>query len=905
MIGRTISHYKIIEKLGEGGMGVVYKARDTNLNRFVAAKVLHPGKVVAPELKRRFVQEARAASALNHSNIITIYEVGSDEGIDFIAMEYVQGKTLDQLIPRKGMPLNAAMKYAAEIANALAKAHSAGVVHRDLKPSNVMVSDEGVVKVLDFGLARLIQPSDVRLGEFEATHTMHPDRSPQTEEGTILGTVSYMSPEQVEGRKADARSDIFSLGVLIYEMVTGQRPFQGESKISTLAAILNKDPRPASELAPRLPPEVERVIARCLRKDSARRFQHLEDLEVVLRELTEELASGQLPPASRQPTEPRRPWRSPMGLVGGLLLLMTALVAITLWWTSGEPGQDLPSTSPASKMTLAQMTSGQGLANSPSWSPDGRWLAYASDRDTSMDIWKQPIEGGDEVQLTGPPHNESQPAWSPDGRTIAFSSDEGGGGIFLIDSESGGPTRITDFGANPTWSPDGKRLAFDWHGDVYVVPTTAGGAPRLLLSGTSSTPHMVWSPNGNRLIFWNRTMGDLCVASVEDSHVEPLHLVRAGQEVSGLTWSKDGRWLVFSQGAFGGNKDLWRVAIDPATGEPQGEATRLTLSATDDVNCQFAPDGTKVAYTVSHLERHLWSVRLDPVTGLATGDAKQITFNGQQNYYPAVSRDGRVLVWTSQGGGQGHLYCKRFPEKQERKVTHEWGRSIRELGASFSPDGRQIVFSSTLGGSYQLWHIPSIGGVALQLTETEQPIRDAQTAWSPDGETIAFYSNRSGSWDIWTVPSTGGAPPQQLTDWESNELYPMWSPDGRFLAFCSDRDGNPDIWRMDMASGTARPFVQHPAEEGPGLWSLDRQHFYFASKRSGEFDIWVMPAEGGQARSVIARQSQSSRLPKSALFTKFAVTASRLIVPLETRRGAIYVLENVGPKSPGGREPSD
>jgi Tol biopolymer transport system component len=306
------------------------------------------------------------------------------------------------------------------------------------------------------------------------------------------------------------------------------------------------------------------------------------------------------------------------------------------------------------------------------------------------------------------------------------------------------------------------------------------------------------------------------------------------------------------------------------------------------------------------LERHLWSVPLDPVTGLATGDAKQITFNGQQNHYPAVSRDGRVLVWTSQGGGQGHLYCKRFPEKQERKVTHEWGRSIRELGASFSPDGRQIVFSSTLGGSYQLWHMPSIGGVALQLTETEQPIRDAQTAWSPDGETIAFYSNRSGSWDIWTVPSTGGAPPQQLTDWESNELYPTWSPDGRFLAFCSDRDGNPDIWRMDMTSGTARLFVQHPAEEGPGLWSVDRQHFYFASKRSGEFDIWVMPAEGGQARSVIARQSQSSRLPKFALFTKFAVTASRLIVPLETRRGAIYVLENVGPKSPpGGREPSD
>jgi len=276
MIGRTLGHYRIVEKLGEGGMGVVYKAQDQHLDRLVALKVLPPDKLTDRERRRRFTQEAKAASALNHPHIITIHDIASDGGIDYIAMEYVAGQTLGELIPRKGLRLNEALKIAVQMADALAKAHSAGIIHRDLTPGNVMATDEGQVKVLDFGLAKLTEA--MALADDEPTQTA----KPTTDEGTIVGTVAYMSPEQAEGKKVDARSDIFSFGAVLHEVVTGCRAFQGETRASTLAAVLKDEPKPASQVAVGLPREVDRLIRRRLHKDPAHRVQHMDDLGVAL-----------------------------------------------------------------------------------------------------------------------------------------------------------------------------------------------------------------------------------------------------------------------------------------------------------------------------------------------------------------------------------------------------------------------------------------------------------------------------------------------------------------------------------------------------------------------------------------------------------------------------------------------
>lgn len=289
MTGQQLGHYKIFEKLGEGGMGIVYKARDGHLDRVVALKILPKGYIADAERRTRFIQEAKAASALNHPNIVTIHDVDRVDGHDYIAMEYIAGKTLDALIGKTGLRLNQALAYAVQIAESVAAAHAGRIIHRDLKPSNVMVTESGAVKVLDFGLAKQIEPAPA--GPDAATLT---NRAPLTQDGAIVGTVAYMSPEQAEGKKLDTRSDIFSFGTVLYEMLTGQRPFRGESKVSTMAAILREEPKLVTALAPALPRELERIVSRCLRKNPARRFQHMADVKVALDELRDELESGRL-----------------------------------------------------------------------------------------------------------------------------------------------------------------------------------------------------------------------------------------------------------------------------------------------------------------------------------------------------------------------------------------------------------------------------------------------------------------------------------------------------------------------------------------------------------------------------------------------------------------------------------
>jgi serine/threonine protein kinase len=427
MVGRTISHYEILDKLGEGGMGVVYKAKDTHLDRFVAIKVLPPEKIANPERKRRFTQEAKAASALNHPNIITIHDIDEADGVYFMSMEFVAGKPLSGLIPRQSMRLAEVLKYTIQIADALGKAHGAGIIHRDLKPPNIMVTEEGVVKVLDFGLAKLMEPAGSELAQ---TKTLTSEESSSTERGTILGTVPYMSPEQAEGRKVDARSDIFAFGSVLYEMTTGRRAFHGDSKLSTLSAILKEDPQPVRELVGDAPRDLEKIITRCLRKEADRRFQHMDDLKIALTELREESDSGLKGQATDIPGgRVERGNRRLLWLLAGLLLAAGVGVA---WWRLHGPSGNMP-------LTLTQLTTDAGLTYQPALSPDGKLLAYASDRggEGNLDIWVQQVPRGEPIRVTHDGVDDSDPSFSPDGSTITFRSDRAGGGIYVVPALGG------------------------------------------------------------------------------------------------------------------------------------------------------------------------------------------------------------------------------------------------------------------------------------------------------------------------------------------------------------------------------------------------------------------------------------------------------------------------------------
>ena len=395
LVGKTLSHYRVLEKLGQGGMGVVYKAHDTHLDRPVALKVLRPEVVADRERKRRFVQEAKTASALNHPNILHIYDIDKSDSIDFIAMEYVPGKTLERLVGRKGLKLNDTLKYAAQMADALAAAHAAGIIHRDLKPGNVMVTERGLVKVLDFGLAKLAEPATSELASTATT------LEPQTQEGAIVGTVAYMSPEQAQGKKVDTRSDIFSFGSVLYEMIIGQRAFQGETKLSTLSAILDKEPTSVSAMVPKTPPELERLTARCVRKDAERRIQHMGDVKIALEELKEESDSGKL----RVAAPPRRisPWA-----ILALVLLVLTVAAITWWLTHLAAYRAGWFSRPSRPEALVPESAQRQLTANPhgdavyvaEMSPDGKYLAYG---DLVPGLHIQAIDTGDTLTLPTPP----------------------------------------------------------------------------------------------------------------------------------------------------------------------------------------------------------------------------------------------------------------------------------------------------------------------------------------------------------------------------------------------------------------------------------------------------------------------------------------------------------------------
>ena len=565
MIGQTIAHYQVLEKLGQGGMGVVYKARDTRLQRLVALKVLSSDKVVSSDRRARFIREAQSASALNNPHIVTIYDAHAYEGVDYLAMEYIEGRTLDKLVSRRGLPVGETLRLALPIADALTAAHAAGIIHRDLKPGNIMVANGGQVKVLDFGLAKRIDHGNS--SDDGGTQTMG-ETEPATGEGTVLGTAAYMSPEQAAGKPVDARTDIFSFGAVLYEMLTGRRPFAGDSWSSTLAAVLRDEPKPLGELVPGIPPELERIVARCLRKELDRRFQHMADIKVALAELKEESDSGvsqrQSPAAtSVRTTAPR--WRN--------VTIAAACVALSLgisaWWLIQKRSASVPviTTAPI------RLTYDSGLTKDPSISGDGKLVTYSSDRAGSFDIYLQQIGGGPPIRVAGSPYDEEEPSFSPDGTQIVYRSNENGGGVYVIPTFGGDARRIAKRGFRPKFSPDGRQIAY-WTGTdpvvinpdcrVEVVPSN-GGTPRRIRTDFVGVAAPLWTPDGSHLLvvglkdthsWWEWWTTDLQGSEPVRAGInEATHLVTPNPTgVGASTWWK-GRSAVFGS-YFRDNKSL-------------------------------------------------------------------------------------------------------------------------------------------------------------------------------------------------------------------------------------------------------------------------------------------------------------------------------------------------------------
>ena len=793
--GQRIGHYKILSLLGRGGMGEVYLAHDTTLGRKVAIKLL-PASLTKDEVRvRRFEQEARAASALNHPNIVTIHEVGKEDVTHFIVNEFIDGETLRQKMDDARMPLKIALDVGIQVAGALQAAHEAGIVHRDIKPENLMVRRDGYVKVLDFGLAKLAeQPTPA------ADSGLWTMPAVETDTGVLMGTASYMSPEQATGKNADARSDVFSFGVVLYEMLSGEQAFRRDSTVETLHAIIHEEPLRLSAMRSMVRAGVERVLRRCLEKEPERRYPSGAELVAALKQAVQ---------PSRWGTWPLRKKVWWLALAG-----VAVLAGGALWLRLLQPAARTGAHATSATMKTVSLTGLPGAVWDPRFSPDGNQVAFtwsggANASENDQHIYVKLIDGGTLLRLTYSPARDVGPVWSPDGRWIAFSrTSDTERAIYVIPAIGGSERKLVSanvagfhgYSGLIDWSPDGTI--------VYPDAAAASGSYRLyrLLVETLETQPLTSPPEHG--------LGDRHPASSPDGHV-----------------------LAFVRGTKAGD-DLYLM---PAMG---GEPRQLTFDRAEIIGLAWTGDGSSIVFSSARGGTHsLWRI------SISGGEPDRLGIGGDNAFYPAISRQGQRFAYVNASFGTTSIWRMDLAASagQASSRIKLLSTRTRDGDPQISPDGKRIVFASERSGDRELWVCDSDGSNPLQLTRLHSSSYDPH--WSPDGRSIAFATRLENQFDIYVIGANGGVP-HRMTEDASDDLVPSWSRDGRWIYFTSTRGGGRQVWKMPAEGGEA---AQVTREGGIGaVESFDGKNVYY-TKGSEMPGLWRMPVQGGGEEMVLDR----------------------------------------------------
>jgi Tol biopolymer transport system component len=816
--GSRLGSYEITSKLGEGGMGEVYRATDTKLRRDVAIKVLPAAFTEDKERLARFEREAQLLAQLHHPNIASIFGLEESDGTRALVMELVEGPTLAERLEQGALPFNESLSVSLQIAQALEEAHEKGIVHRDLKPQNIKASIDGKVKVLDFGLAKAMDPTGAAgMSPQDLAH------SPTltlggTREGTILGTAAYMSPEQAKGLPTDKRTDIWAFGVVVYEMLTGTQPFAAETVMETLSAVLTRE-IDLTKLPPATPAAVRRLLRRCLDRNPRNRQHDIADARLVLEELRDGRSSELVAPTTISRRSPARL------VVAGLALVAVVAAAVFAGRKSVSPGAGAAGNAGAGFQRFTRLTFQSGLEASPSLSPDGEFVAYSASAGGDLDLFLLRVGGQRAINLSeDSPADDDHPAFSPDGRSIAFRSERAGGGLFVMGATGESVRRLTDFGDNPAWSPDGKEIVFATEGaseannrqrnsELWIVPA-AGGAPRKLFAGDAMQP--AWSPSGRRIAFWAidfpQGKGIRDVWTVAADGTDPRRVTDAPSVDWDPIWEKDGGHLVFESDR-DGTMHPWRVAIDERTGSPRGEPEPVVLPTGWSGQLSLTADQSRLAFRTSEISAEIRRLPFDSETGRITGPVERLFETAISAVGLDVTADGSAIYRTA--AIQEDLYVMSIDGSGLRKLTDD---PAKDRGPVWSPDGRQVAFYSDRSGRYAIWTIDRDGGNLRQRT----PNTDMALVpiWSPDGRSIVYASIDSPARPVYRF--TLRDEPVPIEEQERIPVDPgrgefpavqSWSPDGRKLAgvhFGNNGQLLGDVFIYDLAARTTRFFAIPP-----------------------------------------------------------------------------------------------
>ncbi|MFY9611601.1 MAG: protein kinase [Blastocatellia bacterium] len=892
--GTTLGHYKILEPIGAGGMGEVYKAIDTRLDRPVALKILPAALVTDSDRVRRFIGEAKAASALNHPHIITIYEIGEAQleaenpqsVAHYISMEYVAGATLHLKIHREDLELKKLLEYFAQTADGLSKAHAAGIIHRDLKPENIMVTEDGYAKILDFGLAKLIeadQPAAPLNADPREAATAVMDK---TRPGVVMGTIGYMSPEQAQGKSVDQRSDIFSFGCILYEAATRNRPFQGDSVIDSLHKIVYGQAPPIANTNPDAPAELQRIIRKCLAKDPAERYQSIKDVAIDLRDLVKEYdsqprASGMYAPqptggqgyqpvtaphlAQLAATEAQTIVTAPSGavttgpvsgitqpsagngrriaVVAGLLLL-AAIAVISVYFLVGPKHSGI--TGPAFQNTAISKLTSSGRALGAVISPDGKYVVHIVNEAGTQGLWVRQTATSSNVPIVAPDEGTYIGlTFSRDGNYIYFVKGAKGSSIrnlYQVPVLGGTPRKlIDDVDSAITFSRDGKRLAFVRHSSsesALILASADGSGEQKLV--TYKQPDVFlqveWSPDDKVIAAATRRISggfrnELVAVQVSDGS-EKVIGSQTWLALGGLAWLADGSGLVIGaldQTPGARQLQIWQVSY------PEGKAKRVTNDLNNYTGVSLSADSGSLVTVQADAVANLWVAPHGDATR-----ARQITSGSGRYDQVSLAPDGRI-VCISNASGSADIWLMDADGKKQKQLTADAGVNVFPV---VSPDGRFVVFDSNRGGNpatFNIWRVDIDGSNPRQLTQGDG---EYFPTCSQDGKWVVYTPlSTGGKLSLWKIPIDGGDPVQIN---ERLSVKPVISPDGKWIAFQTSGDqpaSGPKLGIVPFDGG--QPLKLLDVKFTQYRWSADGKAILYLDDRDGVSNIWSQAIDGG------------------------------------------------------------